>query len=181
MNKFEPQPELGAVRRDEALERRGEATKLSGSATVLRQVSNKEEDRFPKTHPTSFTKGLQHDDHGLAATEDYADFRDALVNAAPNMNCLDIAAGPDQRKWESPLAGHYFTLQGPDPDAVAMAPAPKLGLSELAAEMASVYAMALTRDLTFTELDDPAHVVPGLTMPDGATPVSVGDILADLK
>ncbi len=56
------------------------------------------------------------------------------------------------RGWESPVAGHVYDLQGPDADAVAMSPAPRLGSDELAAELAEVYAMALLRDTTFEDI-----------------------------
>lgn len=61
----------------------------------------------------------------------------------------------DWRGWESPRSGHVFSLQGPDSGAVGMAPAPRVGSSELAAEMAEVYGMALLRDVPFTEIVKP--------------------------
>ena len=56
------------------------------------------------------------------------------------------------RGWESPRAGHVYELQGPDAGAVGMAPAPRVGSDELAAEMAEVYGLALLRDVPFTEI-----------------------------
>ena len=64
------------------------------------------------------------------------------------------------RSWESPLAGHTFDLEGPDSDAVAAPPAPRLGSEETAAEMAELYAMALLRDLPFDDIGtagSPSH------------------------
>lgn len=58
----------------------------------------------------------------------------------------------DWRGWESPRAGHVFSLQGPDSGAVGMAPAPRVGSSELAVEVAEVYALALLRDVPFTSI-----------------------------
>ena len=60
---------------------------------------------------------------------------------------------PEVRGWESPRAGHTYVLRGPDPSDVAMAPAPRLGKSELCAEIAEVYAMALLRDVAFDGSD----------------------------
>lgn len=59
---------------------------------------------------------------------------------------------PMVRAWESPISGHVYDLEGPDAGSVGMAPAPKLGSDELAAEMAEVYAMAILRDVPFTEM-----------------------------
>jgi hypothetical protein len=57
---------------------------------------------------------------------------------------------PHWRGWESPRAGHAYELEGPDAGSVGMAPAPRVGSSELAAEMAELYAMAILRDVPFT-------------------------------
>lgn len=94
------------------------------------------------------------------------------------------------RKWESPLAGLYFENQGPDPDGVGMPPAPRFGSSELCAEMAEVYAMAVTRDMGLSDLANPAtelyHIDPtdGSKVPytmaqaDGGTrPATVADLV----
>ena len=59
---------------------------------------------------------------------------------------------PEWRGWESPRAGHVYELEGPDSGSVAMAPAPRIVSSELAAEMAEVYALALLRDVRFTDI-----------------------------
>ncbi|MEO0651186.1 MAG: hypothetical protein AAFZ65_10970, partial [Planctomycetota bacterium] len=56
------------------------------------------------------------------------------------------------RGWESPRAGHAFDLEGPDAGEVGMAPAPRVGSSELSAEMAEVYCLALLRDVPFTRI-----------------------------
>ena len=68
-------------------------------------------------------------------------------------------AAPAVRNWESPLAGHQFVLEGPDPGDLAMAPAPALGGDELCAEMAEVYAMALLRDCSFERMADRSHPI----------------------
>ncbi|MEM7356853.1 MAG: vanadium-dependent haloperoxidase, partial [Acidobacteriota bacterium] len=56
------------------------------------------------------------------------------------------------RGWESPRSGHVFELEGPDAGSVGMAPAPRVGSSELSAEMAEVYGLALLRDVPFTTI-----------------------------
>ena len=61
--------------------------------------------------------------------------------------------GSNVRGWESPLAGHSYALQGPDPDAITMPAAPKIGSGELTAEMAEVYGLALLRDFPFSAIE----------------------------
>jgi len=80
------------------------------------------------------------------------------------------------RNWESPLAGHAYDLEGPDPGDVGMAPAPTLAGGELVAEMAEVYALAVLRDTPFerwVDLSTPVKV-------DGQTLGTVGAVLEDL-
>ena len=74
----------------------------------------------------------------------------------------DAPTLPGWRGWESPRAGHAFDLEGPDAGAVGMAPAPRVGASELAAEMAELYAMALLRDVPFNAWggEEPTTIAP---------------------
>ncbi|MDJ0629558.1 MAG: hypothetical protein QNJ44_14970 [Rhodobacter sp.] len=146
---------------------------------VLTSIGNGDETKYAQTQPASFTKGLHHDEYGLAPSADYAAFCHAVAKGDPEMGGLQIAAGPDQRKWESPIAGNYFNDMGADPDAVAMPPAPKLGRSELCAELAAVYAMALTRDLPFEALQKANTPIPHITT--GGSPVTVGDLVNELR
>ncbi|UIJ70331.1 hypothetical protein [Aurantimonas sp. HBX-1] len=97
-------------------------------------------------------------------------------SGVPSFHCLTRdkkgkAVTPKVRNWESPLGGHAHDLEGPDAGAVGMAPVPRLPFSELCAEMAEVYAMALLRDLPFAQLADPAsaprqYKVPPEELPD---------------
>ncbi|MEP3932696.1 vanadium-dependent haloperoxidase, partial [Rhodopirellula bahusiensis] len=64
-------------------------------------------------------------------------------------------AGVRVRAWESAGAGNVFDLEGPDAQSVTMPPAPRLDDDELTAEMAEVYAMALLRDLPFSDFHLP--------------------------
>lgn len=169
-----------SARREDANTRRALAADLSGDLPKLTPKNNGEETRFPTTQPANFTKGLKHDDHGFASPDDYDTFRTAVETGTVDMGGLSIAADSPKRKWESPLAGVYFNDIGADPDAIAMAPAPKLGRSELCAEMATVYAMALTRDIPFDALQDPNTKIIGITQPNGDT-VKISDLVTELR
>ncbi|TFF21649.1 hypothetical protein E3C22_13215 [Jiella endophytica] len=97
----------------------------------------------PKGHywPKSYVEALQASASSFAFVADYrCRFRKSLDGNF---------AEPAARGWESPRAGHTYVLRGPDPSDTAMAPAPRLGKSELCAELAEVYAMALLRDVPF--------------------------------
>ncbi|MEM7600663.1 MAG: hypothetical protein AAF357_04525 [Verrucomicrobiota bacterium] len=69
--------------------------------------------------------------------------------AARSLSPSSTEKGARVRAWESAGAGNVLDLQGPDAQAVTMPPAPRFESPELAAEIAEVYAMALTRDQPF--------------------------------
>ncbi len=127
------------------------------------------------TYPANFTKGLLHDKNGLLKeAADYRCFVTAINSHDTSLfekdvvtayahegdglfNChIDGEHNSSEevkwRGWESPRSGHVYELEGPDAGAVGMAPAPRTGSSELAAEMAEVYGLALLRDVPFTEI-----------------------------
>ncbi|MBP0616408.1 hypothetical protein [Jiella mangrovi] len=60
------------------------------------------------------------------------------------------------RNWESPRAGHVYDLEGPDAAALAISSFPKLGTSELIAEMGELYAMAYLRDVPVIHFEETA-------------------------
>lgn len=180
---FSARPALeGAYRRAEATYRRAAATQLAHTRPIHMVPGNNEEMEFPKSQATSFTKGLPHDDYGLTKRADYESFVKATVH--PDYDFVTRPAPSKDRKWESPLGGHYFSLQGPDPDSVAMAPAPKLGGDELCAEIATVYAMALTRDIPFSQMAKGSHKI-GFAYPQGhpraGEDASIQDLVDELR
>lgn len=81
-------------------------------------------------------------------------------------------ARPHVRNWESPLGGHQADLEGPSPAGLAMAPVPRLGGSELCAELGELYAMAVLRDTHFADFERPATPARG--------GVTVGEVTAEL-
>ncbi|WP_417210455.1 hypothetical protein [Antarctobacter sp.] len=184
-NYTQPRPVPDAAdHRAEARKRRDAAN--AASAGAVETTHNGEAEAFAGTWPTNFSKGLPHDPNGIVESTAYAAFFKEIADptyletggkkSAP----FDVPAygGPYRtssgfdnsdfmwRAWESPIAGHQFVLEGPDPAAVGIAPAPRLGSDELAAEMAEVYAMALLRDVSFEAIrggsDDAQQVTEAL-------------------
>lgn len=155
----------GEARRPEALARREKAAERSGPDDYHMVFSNGEEEAFGFVPVSNFSKGLRHDALGFATPQDYKAFVNALSDFdrdGNNVGRFDVPGAYDAaadkttvRQFESPLAGLYYSIEGPDPAAVGMAPPPKLGSSELCAEMAEVYALALLRDMPFSSLDKP--------------------------
>lgn len=171
---FKKRPFQENVDRSElANQRRTFATHYSGGYAALPTRQNGDEDDFKdESFVANFTKGLLHDDYGqLKNSDDYINLVNQInqqdaenfqvinrgidaINPAKSVRKNGAADGSDilWRGWESPRAGHYFDLQGPDADSVSMPPAPELGTEELTAEIAEVYALALLRDIPFSQI-----------------------------
>ncbi|MEM6550284.1 MAG: hypothetical protein AAF713_21480 [Pseudomonadota bacterium] len=148
----------------DALKHRITVAKLSTEAPSIPHCANMDEQA---PYLFSFTKGLSHKVTGLL--DDPRDFETFAIGTKtndpapfaatvpfrgeflpPNMDNIDPAnvnmRRRVNRRWESPTSGHAYVGEGPDPHAVTMPPAPKIGSAEFAAEMAEVYEMALGRD-----------------------------------
>ncbi|MEL6266820.1 MAG: hypothetical protein AAFR52_14440, partial [Pseudomonadota bacterium] len=169
----EPDP-AGSERARLAKAYRDLATEVARLMPQALTRANAEETDHGAPYPANFTKGLLHDDCGLLAEgEDYRCFVEAINAPDPTLFEKGVVSAADRdvvfsckiedadkgkkvapawRGWESPRAGHVYELEGPDPGAVGMAPAPRVGSSELAAEMAEVYGLAILRDVPFTKI-----------------------------
>ncbi|WP_298850881.1 hypothetical protein [uncultured Ruegeria sp.] len=136
---------------------------------------NGESDMFVGIWPTNFSKGLRHDENGIVDAQVYAEFLEEVAdptctdNHGNRLALFDTPAysGPFRttpseggefrwRAWEGPILGHRLGLNGSDAGGLGIAPAPRLGSDELAAEMAEAYAMAYLRDVPFETLRDGA-------------------------
>lgn len=164
-------------RHEQAGERRAVAARFSSRYASRETRRNDDEERLAaEDHGASFTKGLPHGPFGMLESgdaydsfvkeinqQDATDFSSvprgldgtrADGSARAPLTCRHDGADIGWRGWESPRAGHYYDLQGPDADAVGMPPAPTLGSEELIAEMGEVYALALLRDVPFACIAD---------------------------
>ena len=181
----EPDP-AGSERARVAKSVRDLATEISRLSPQALTRSNGEEPDHGPEYPANFTKGLLHDQNGLVAKdEDYRCFVEAINAPDPTLfekhvigaadrkvefHCHVDTNKPEWRGWESPRAGHVYELQGPDAGAVGMAPAPRVGSSELSAEMAEVYGLAILRDVPFTTICEGGdeQLCPGSKKPKAA-------------
>ena len=142
-------------RKDKAQQIRIEAAKRAHDR-VHPDHNNNGDEKAEHHYMMNFSKGLHHDENtGLVQEpEKFERFRkaidDGFVAPFTSENIASLDKLPS-RKWEAPTAGFVFSLQGPDPQAVSMPPAPALGTLELAYEMAEVYELALLRDVPFKE------------------------------
>lgn len=148
-------------RKQDAFNYRVGAAETARSRTHPTHKANGDEQRYASDrYALSFTKGLEHD-HKDGLIKDRAHFEafrrcidEGFIDAFTEDVPVPTSAKADRRKWEAPTAGLAFELEGPDPQAVTMAPAPELCSDELTFEMAEVYELALLRDVPFTEFSD---------------------------
>jgi hypothetical protein len=170
-------------RRQDSYAVRAEAAELARSRQHPTHQANGDEQRYAgDQYFMCFTKGLPHNpDTGLLQDpQDFVEFRraiddgfidpfsDRVRHGAKFKVALDgetYTVQPDPcptdnfRQWEAPTAGVVFELQGPDPQAVTMAPAPALLNAngevnpELVLEMAEVYELAILRDQPLNHLE----------------------------
>ncbi|NEQ98526.1 MAG: vanadium-dependent haloperoxidase [Cyanothece sp. SIO2G6] len=169
-------------RRQESYAVRVEAAELARSRTYPVHQANGEEQRYAgDQYFMSFTKGLPHNPETglLQEAQDFVEFRRAIDDGfidpfsksvrhgakfEVNTDCQVVAVPPaeiepDFRQWEAPTAGVVFELEGPDAQAVTMAPAPPLvdncgeANPELVLEMAEVYELAVLRDRPFNAFE----------------------------
>ncbi len=195
-----PDPE-GNTRRNEVNTRRNAAQLMAARYSKPPTKTNGDELEFEDDgYAMSFTKGLHHDENGiLIENAHYSSLTEAInqdaetdfdqvergISDNPPRPAKTTFSGdalnegntaPVWRGWESPRAGHYFSLEGPDSDAVGMPPAPALGSVELDAEMAELYALALLRDMSFSEITSESAA----TTPSGIDVDNLVAVLTDL-
>lgn len=136
------------LRANRARQVRFDAALHQRSSPVPEQLNNGDEQRFP-TYFANYTKGLPHDAYGNVDRAAYQ----RLLFAVQTGNPLDFEAIPlaGERRLVNPLAGYSFNLVGPDPQGLAMRPAPNYTSAETAGEMDELYWMSLVRDLGFDQ------------------------------
>ncbi len=140
---------------EESLNFRMSAAKKAADRAHPVHEANGDEQRYGlANYAMSFTKGLDHEENtGLIIdSNDFVSFRAAIDEGFVDAFTTSVRSSTQkERQWEAPTAGLVYDLQGPDSQAVTMAPAPALGSTELAYEMAEVYELALLRDVPLTE------------------------------
>ena len=147
---------MSTYRKQNSTNVRVSAAEMAADRPLPPHHANGDEQRYASAnYAMNFTKGLEHDANtGLVTDpEAFDSFRKAIDEGYIDPFTTSVRASSDkERAWEAPTAGVVYELEGPDPQAVTMPPAPALGTMELAYEMAEVYELALIRDEPLTEL-----------------------------
>ena len=143
-------PSLDADRRraNQALQTRGSAAAYEYFQPHPSHPNNGDEQLYP-SKIGSFSKGLPHSQLGEVDPAAFA----ALVSALSSGDPAAFERIPlgGTTKLVNPQGGLAFVQEGPDPAALASAPAPTFHSAEEAGEIIENYWMALARDVPFTD------------------------------
>ncbi|UIJ70739.1 vanadium-dependent haloperoxidase [Aurantimonas sp. HBX-1] len=162
-------------RRSRSAERRASLAELANRRGAGVTSPNGEETSFGAGRLANYHKSLPHDVLGRVHAPTYQAMVAALTSGdAGSLETLPVGGNrskagpftdtnpeqyaeypggaPGYRKLTSPLTGLVYDTQGADAGALAIGPAPEIASPEFAAEMAELYAMALLRDNSFTDI-----------------------------
>jgi hypothetical protein len=140
-------PMSESERKAKGLEIRKEAAERTYDIEWPEHINNGEEKDYP--YIANYSKTLGHNKLGEVGEESYI----SLLRAAESGkfedwdNVILGTTDPPFLRCFNPVAGLTFTLEGPDPFALFMPPAPRIDSPEGAADIAEVYWMALARDV----------------------------------
>ncbi|MCW3111056.1 MAG: phosphoesterase, PA-phosphatase related protein [Segetibacter sp.] len=134
---------------------RQEANELNGGVFHPDHLSNGDEEDYRDpagklSYIGNYSKGLRHNKLGEVIPDVYRLMVRAMYSTDPILfERPEMMGTIDGINLINPQSGLAFDLEGPDPQAVTMPPAPRLDSAEEAAEMAELYWMARLRDFDF--------------------------------
>jgi hypothetical protein len=141
----------GGSRAENALRIRMDAARRQREEPPARPQPNGDDWRYPNKIG-SFTKALPHNRLGEVDLDAY----NALIRAVESGKPADYAAIRIGGKVRlvNPRASHAYALEGADPQAISLPPAPAFDSRHLAAEACELYWQAVTRDVPFADYDN---------------------------
>ncbi|NMO15323.1 vanadium-dependent haloperoxidase [Pyxidicoccus fallax] len=132
-------------RANEARKRRVDAADFQRAQPLPIHQNNNDQNTFGLW--AVYSKGLPHDFVGEPDGTAFFSLYNALTGTSP---LEDVILG-GERKLVNPQAGLSYVLEGADPQALTMRPAPSIDSNEAASEMEELYWMSLLRDVSFSQ------------------------------
>ncbi|HEY0036818.1 MAG TPA: vanadium-dependent haloperoxidase [Longimicrobium sp.] len=134
-------------RRNRARDIRVQAADIAFNRVHPCHVTNCEEQDYP--YVANYSKALQHDGNGDVLPASYQSMLNALATRNPaDFEAIQLGGA---LRLTNPQAGLAFDLEGRDPQAVALPPAPRIDSAQNSSEMGELYWMALARDVHFND------------------------------
>lgn len=149
---LQPEPPIESSERLDRLfhlrQAAAEQTRARGEAPL---ETNGDADSVPH-HAACYTKGLPHDELGHVDPKAF----ELLLRALETGSHDDFESIPlgGPVRLANPQAALAFDLLGPDGCQLALAPAPRMGSAEQAAELVELYWRSLARDVPFAEYSE---------------------------
>lgn len=146
---------LGPLARSEkAFSIRVAAATFQASIPPQPHPDNNDEERYP-TRFASYSKALPHDRNGDVHPAAYNALLAALRSGRPaDFEQIPLGSPPSAgARLTDPQAAYAFVLEGADPHALAIRPAPTFVSDEEQAEAAELYWQSLLRDVSFHDYD----------------------------
>lgn len=140
----------GTSRADAAYDVRMAAANAERARPVPVARANGDEARFANG-VASFTKGLPHNANGEVDGAAFAALLDALRSG--EAAAFEKVRVPGEVRLVNPQAAWSFSLDGPDPHSLPLAPPPAFASAAQAADACELYWQAVTRDVPFAEYD----------------------------
>ena len=100
----------------------------------------------------SFTKTLEHNEHGFVDAESFQSLLDAITEGSQD-KFEKVKLGGEKRKLVNPLNAYSQQLIGNDSHGSRMEAAPAFGSRNIAVDMVERYWMALCRDIRFDQYE----------------------------
>jgi hypothetical protein len=136
-----------ATRPDNAKAVRDAASTYQRGRPVPTHANNNDRADFGRW--ATYSKGLPHDSFGEPNATQYDALLNALISGSPT--ALEAVVLGGVRRLVNPQAGFAYVLEGADPQALTMRPAPDFDSNEAAGEMEELYWMSLVRDVRFDQ------------------------------
>lgn len=144
-----------ALRKQRAFQLRVQAAEKAYALRTTRHETNGDEYRFYGTFIGNFSKTLPHNDFGEVDPAVYKQ----LLQAIRTGRFSEFEALAGDGGLANPLGALFYSMDGPDPSAIAVEPPPSIASAEFASQMAQLYWMALLRDVNFDEYDSHADAL----------------------
>jgi len=125
------------------------------------QVTTGDEERYPDRR-ASFSKTLPHNQWGEVRLDSYRLFVEILSQGDPNRFSEMPRSYDAELRLHNPQAAYAYDLAGIDSHSTAIDWPPPFASPGMATEMAELYWMALTRDVSYREYDSHPLIAAGL-------------------
>ncbi|HET7461175.1 MAG TPA: vanadium-dependent haloperoxidase [Longimicrobium sp.] len=165
------------ARRLPARDVRAGAADLAAARPHAEHFNNNDEVNYPATPLAgNFSKSLKHDALGDPVPASYATLLRALQSEDPqDFEEIQLATATALR-LTNPQSGLAFDLEGPDPQALTIPPAPRLDSQVAAHEAGELYWMALARDVLFTSYGSDATIAAAVSSLNAEFPAFGGTV-----